>query len=202
MNSTGPDQLTVLTFAIVLLLPAVGVAWKAASWRGDTFNRWSDRVDVAHAGLNERVKAELLALQDEIVDVLVGAAVPAEIWIDTDPLVAGVNRCAAMLHARDRVRGRFLRYRKLGPFLIPTAAAYILGWLAATLYFTEVVHESGMKLAGFIVGAAAIVTAVTIFGCRVYFESKLTEAEELSKGGSDNLRLRRHLVRPTCGACI
>lgn len=183
MESGGPDQFTILTFAVLLLLPALGVAWKAASWRGDTFKKWSDRVDVAHAGLSERVKTELVALQDEITDVLLGdPEVPAEVWIDPDPLVASVNRCAVLLRTRDRLRGRFLRYRQLGPILLPTALAYILGWLAATLYFTEVVHESWMKLAGFIVGGFAIVAAIAIFCCHVYFESKLTEADELSKG--------------------
>lgn len=183
MEPGGPDQFTILTFAVVLLLPALGVAWKAASWRGDTFYKWSERVDVAHAGLTQRAKTELAALQDEIVDVLTGAPeVPAEIWTNPDPLVASVNRCAVLLRARDRLHRRFLRYRKLGPILLPTALAYIVGWLAATLYFTEVVHESWMKLAGFIVGGLAIVAAITIFSCRVYFESKLTEADELSRG--------------------
>jgi hypothetical protein len=184
MEPAEPDQLRVLTFAVVLLLPALPVAWKAAGWRGDTRKKWSNRVEIAHAGLNERATSELVALQDRISEVLGGnpAFLPAEIWADPDPLVKRANRCVVLLRARDKVRGRFERYCRLASILIPTVAVYILGWVAATLYFTEVVHRNWLKLVGFAVGGLSIATALVIFALYAYFESKLTKAEEMAAG--------------------
>src|ERR687895_514496 len=117
METGEPDQLRVLTFALVLLIPALPIAWKAAGWRGDTFKKWSDRVEIAHAGLNERATSELVALRDQITEALGGTPgfLPAEVWADPDPgpLVRQAKRVAALLRARDKVRHRFQRYCRL-----------------------------------------------------------------------------------------
>src|SRR6266508_1565893 len=120
MEGSDPDQFRVLTFAVVLLLPALGVAWKAASWRGDTFKKWSDRVDIAHAGLTQRVTDELVDLRDALTDLLGGGTSfsPAETIIAPDPLVASANRCANLLRARDKLQRRFRRYCSLASVLI------------------------------------------------------------------------------------
>src|SRR5438874_9036827 len=175
MESGSSDHLGILALAVVCLLPALGAAWKAASWRGDIFNKWSSRVDFAHAGLNERANAELVALQEALTDALGarGEFDPDSVAADPDPLVEHANRCAKLLKARDKVRGRFRRLRQLGPVLIPTVAAYLLGWGAATLYFTDVVERSWLKLVGFIVGGIAIAVAVAVFCLYAYFEAKL-----------------------------
>jgi hypothetical protein len=184
VDSAQPDHLGVLALAVGCLLPALATGWKAASWRGDVFNKWSERVEFAHAGLNERANSELVALQVAISEALGGATgfTPAEVSADPDPLVASANRCANLLRARDRLRGRFQRYRQLGPILIPTVAAYLLGWLAATLYFTEVIHRSWAKIVGFALGGLAVVVALAIFCLYAYFEAKLTAAEEMAAG--------------------
>ena len=184
MASSNGERLAILGIAIGCLLPALPMLWKAASWRGDAFRKWSERVDLAHAGLNERATSELFALQGEIGDALGGATgfTPAEVWTDPDPLVARANRCAAFLRARDRLRGRLSRHLRLGTVLIPTLVAYILGWVAATLYFTEVLHEFWAKVAGLVLGGAALAVATGIFALYAYFEAKLTAAEEMAAG--------------------
>src|SRR6266567_4507188 len=181
MEPADPDQFKILTFAVVILLPALPVAWKAAGWRGDTFKKWSDRVDIAHAGLNERASAELVALQDDISDMLAGG-LPGEVSADPDPIVLRANRCAVLLRARDRLRGRFEKYRRLTYLLVPAVVSYFVGWLAGTLYFTEVMHKSWVKLTSFVVGGLAIVTTLCIYVLYAYFESKLTKAEEMAAG--------------------
>jgi hypothetical protein len=184
MEASQPDHLAVLGVAVVCLLPALGAGWKAASWRGDVFTKWSDRVDFAHAGLNERATSELVALQDAISDALGGRPgfIPAEVWADPDPLVERANRCGKLLKARDRLRGRFRHLRQLGPILIPTVGAYILGWGAATLYFTGVIDASWAKVAAFVIGGIAIAVALAVFCLYAYFEAKLTAAEEMASG--------------------
>jgi hypothetical protein len=184
MVTPGSDHLGVLALAVVLLLPALGAAWKAASWRGDIFRKWADRVDIAHAGLSERAKDELAALQGQLAEALGTGAqfTPAGVWANPDPLVAGATHCANLLRARDRLRGRFQRHRQLGLFLIPTLLAYGLGWLAATLYFTEAIHEFWTKLLGFALGGLAAAAAGAIFVFYAYFEAKLTAAEEMAAG--------------------
>jgi hypothetical protein len=181
MRGQNPDQFKILTFAVVLLIPALGVAWKAAGWRGDTFKKWMDRVKLAHAGLHEKVTSELVALQDDITDMLAGG-MPAEVWVDPSPLVSRANRCAVLLRARDKLQGRFRRYCRLATFLIPTVTTYLLGWLGATFYFTQVVHKSWLKFAGFGLGGLAIAATLAIFISYAYFESKLTKAEEMAAG--------------------
>lgn len=178
------DAIAVLALAVTCLIPALAAGWRAVSWRGDIFNKWSDRVEIAHAGLNERATSELVALQEAIVNALGGTAgfTPAEVWTDPDPLVAGANRCARLLRARDHLRGRFRRLRQLGPILIVTVAVYVLGWLAATLYFTRVIHTFWAKAVGLGVGGLAAAVALIVFVLYAYFESKLTAAEEMAAG--------------------
>lgn len=125
--------------------------------------------------------AELIGLQDDLADVF-AEFTPAEVWVDPEPLLARANRCADLLRARDKLRGRFRRYRRLGPALIPTIAGYILGLISATLYFTEVVHESWTKWLGFALGGLAVAVALVIFALYAFCESKLTAAEEMAAG--------------------
>jgi hypothetical protein len=184
MEEQSNDLGIVLAVAVPCLLLVLPAAWKAASLRGDIFNKWSERVDLAHAGLHDRAITELLGLQDDISEALGGATgfTPAEVWIDPDPLVRRANQCAELLHARDKLHGRFLRHRQLGPVLIPGVVAYVVGWLAATLYFTDVIKGLWAMVLGFVLGGLAIVTGVVVFGLYAYFESKLTAAEEMAAG--------------------
>ena len=144
MEPTEPDHLRILTLAVVPCCPHC--PWLGKQRGGEVTRARSGPigVEIAHAGLNERATSELVALQERISEVLGGspAFLPAEIWADPEPLVKRANRCAALLRARDKVRGRFERYCGLASILIPTVAVYILGWSAATLYFTEVVHKN------------------------------------------------------------
>ncbi len=184
-SSSQPDHLEALGVAVACLLPALGAGWRAASLRGDTFNKWSERVDVTHAGLTERAKSELLALQTEIGRVLGGAGgefSPAEVIADPAPLVAAANRCADVLRARDKLRTRFRRHRRLGPFLLGIVAVYVVGWIVATLHYTDVVHPTAVGVIGVAIGGLAAVAGVTIFVMYAIYEARLARAEELSAG--------------------
>lgn len=187
MDASQSDQVGVLVLSVACFAPVLPAAWKAASLRGDMFNKWSERVGLAHAGLNERATSELLALQAQITDVVVGGGggdgfTPAEVWLDPDPLVERANRCADLLRTRDKLRGRFRRHRQLGPALIPIVAVYVIGWLLATLYFTEVINSGWQKLLGLTLGGLAAVAALVTFSLYAYFEAKLTAAEEMAAG--------------------
>ena len=186
MDSSSSDHVGVLVLSVACFVPVLPAAWKAASLRGDIFNKWSERVDVAHAGLSERANAELLELQSQIAESVgggsEGAFTPAEVWLDPDPFIGRANRCATLLRARDKLRRRFRRHRQLGPTLIPLIVVYVAGWLLATLYFTEVLAERWEKWLGFTLGGVAASGGLIVFGLYAYYESKLTAAEEMAAG--------------------
>lgn len=184
MESGEPNQLGILGLAAVLFLAALPALWKAAGLRGDTNKKWSERVEVAHAGLSERATSELLQLQNEIGTALGGATgfTPAQVWIDPDPLVKRANKCADLLRVRDKLHDRFRRHRRLGPILITPLIAYAIGVVAGTLYFTEVAHNLWMRNAAFLLDGLALAALVVIFAFYVYYEAQLTKAEELAKG--------------------
>jgi hypothetical protein len=178
----GSDHLGLLAVAIACLIPALPAGWKAASLRGDIFNKWSERVDLAHAGLTERIKDELLSLQAEIDRALggAGADLPAQVVADPGPLVASANRCAELLHTRDRLRGRFRRHRRMGPILIGVVVIYVVGWVLATAHYTDIVRSKWVGITGLAIAGTAIGLAIIVFLAYAYFESKLAIAEEWS----------------------
>lgn len=185
-TTTQPDHLQTLGVAVACLLPALPAGWKAAGLRGDIFKKWAERVDVAHAGLTERAKDELLHLQAEIAIALGGTSgsfSPAEILADPAPLVDGANRCADILRARDKLHTRFRRHRRLGPLLLGAVAMYVLGWILATLHFTDVVDPTWFGIAGLAVAGSAALGGILIFVIYATCESQLARAEELSAGG-------------------
>src|SRR5258708_3997575 len=123
-------QTTNLAVSVACLLPALGAGWKASSLRGDIGNRWSDRVNIAHAGLHERAVVELTRLQVAIGEMLggaVGSFSPIAVWTDPGPIVDRANRCAEILHTRDKLFARLRRHRRNGSFLIPIIVVYVIG---------------------------------------------------------------------------
>lgn len=180
-----PDHLETLAVAVACLLPALPAGWKAAGLRGDTFQKWAGRVDVAHAGLTERAKDELLRLQGEIANTLGspgGDFSPAEVIADPAPLVDGAKRCADILRARDKLHARFRRHRRLGPLLLGVVALYALGWIVATLHYTDVISQRWVGIVGIAVAGAAVVAGVGIFIVYATCEYQLARAEELASG--------------------
>jgi hypothetical protein len=187
VTASEPDHLGALAVAVACLVPAIPAGWKAASLKGDTFRKWAGRVDVAHAGLATRATGELVALQEQIGDVLGGPAdsealLPAQSFADPAPLVAGANRCADLLRTRDKLRRRFRRDCRLGPALIAAVAVYIPGWAAATLHYTDVVDPKWVGVVGLIVGGLAVAVAVAVFVLYAYYEGKLAAAEAKAAG--------------------
>src|SRR5438477_234467 len=98
-------QTTNLGLAVVCLLPALGAGWKASSLRGDIGGRWSERVNLIHAGLQKRAVDELTQLQVAIGKMLGGTAgsfSPVTVWADPGPIVDRANRCAEILRTGDK----------------------------------------------------------------------------------------------------
>lgn len=180
-----PDHLAALGIAVACLLPAIPAGWKAAGLRGDTFNKWSERVEIAHAGLTERAKDELIDLQTDIGTALGGPGLtfsPAEVIADPAPLVAGAKRCADILRARDKLHTRFRRHRRLGPILLGAVGIYIVGWILATLHYTDRVHPQLVGVVGIVVASLAAIAAIMVFIVYAVCESQLARAEELAAG--------------------
>ncbi|MCW3047310.1 MAG: hypothetical protein JWO74_1594 [Solirubrobacterales bacterium] len=186
-TAAQPDHLGTLGLAVACLLPALPAGWKAAGLRGDIFQKWAERVDVAHAGLTERAKDELLNLQAEIANALGGPGrsfSPAEVIADPVPLVDGAKRCADILRARDKLHARFRRHRRLGRLLLGVVAVYVLGWIVATLHYSDVVYPTWVGITGIAVAGSAVFAGVLVFIVYATCESQLARAEELSAGES------------------
>jgi hypothetical protein len=181
------DRAEILGVAAALMIPAVVAGWKAASLRGDINEKWSERVAVAHAGLTTLAVEELLALQIEIGRLLGGSGGgfdPGQVTIDPEPLTSRSERFGALIRARDSVQARFVRHRRLGPYLLGACVLYILGLGASTAVFEDVVDSEVVKVVGLGAVTLAIGIAVVVFILFAYYESRLASAEILSQGST------------------
>jgi hypothetical protein len=183
-------QTTNLAVAVALLLPALPAGWKASNLRGDIGARWSERVNIVHAGLHERAVEELTRLQvatEEMLGGAAGAFSPVAVWADPAPIVERANRCAEILRTREKLHSWLRRHRRNGSLLIPIVATYVIGWAAVTLVVVKPVswhwtHWRWIKTAGLSMGAASIVAALLVYAAYTYYESKLASAEESASG--------------------
>jgi hypothetical protein len=107
---------------VALLAPGVVGLLKAASFRGDIFDKWNDRVDVTLAGLSERAVTELLVLQRDINTVLGGTAEgefdPLKVVVDPSMLSGHVDKYQHCIGVRNKLRKQFAHLLKLGPISI------------------------------------------------------------------------------------
>ncbi|HKI92501.1 MAG TPA: hypothetical protein VJ986_09380 [Gaiellaceae bacterium] len=187
MNPVDPSassHLEVLGVAVACLVPALPAGWKAASLRGDSFNKWAERVDVTHVGLTERAAAELLDLQDRITDALGSSSAafnPSQAIADPKPLIDGATRCASLLRTRDRLRPRFRRYSRLGSGLLTAVSVYVLSLLVGGLYYAGHLRDQWVRDAAFGAGGLAVGSAILLFCAYAYYENRLAVAEELAQ---------------------
>ena len=60
----------VIAPSLILILTIIGGLWKFASFRGDIFEKWSSRTDLAKAGLTEKAAEELRQLHRQIGELM------------------------------------------------------------------------------------------------------------------------------------
>lgn len=172
--------------ATLAVSPGLIGAWYAAGLRGELNRKWSQRVDVAHAGLAVRANAQLRALQAELADRLgfdqEGDFDPLSISVDPAPLVRLAGEAAETLKERELLRGRFRRHLALGTLFLWAA----LGYLAACAC-VAVGHFADMQWAvvtGIVGLVCAVVFGAMLFGCYALHEHWLASAE-IHGGGAE-----------------
>jgi hypothetical protein len=177
-----------LGISVTLLLAGVGALWKAATFRGDMYERWKARVDVTIAGLSERAKSQLFTLQEKITDLLGGSGEaefdPLMVVVDPSELSEPVSQFQHLIAVRDKLELRFGRLLKLGRVFIAASGLYIIGLVATTTYVVEFTRNRWIGLVGgafLLVGVLGLVLGAIAF---VYFQQRLSSAEILSEEDS------------------
>ena len=172
----------VIAPAIIVLLAIVGGLWKFASFRGDVFEKWSSRTDLARAGLTEKAARELRRLHRKIGHLLgaEGQFYPAKTLAEPAELLSSVLYFTELLQAREGAERWLILLLRLDKILISALIALAVGDVLTALWFLEVLLNWGWAaVAGFLDVASLSV----LVGCWIsYWISmrRLSRAEILS----------------------
>lgn len=184
MNGNLPDPATVVGIGLAALIALSGALWKAASLRGDVNRNWSRRAGAATAALTDRAIDELQALRRE-TDWLLGN--PDEenplvlTTVDPMPLVRRAEAVANYSGARDRIEHNLERLLRVAPLLIPALIVLIASVAMLTLYYADIAHYRGVRIAG--LGALGLggLPSGALFGIYLLAQHRLSGAELLGE---------------------
>ena len=180
-----------LAFSTALLIPGVTGLWKAGSLRGDTNEKWRDRVDLAIAALSERAVAQLRILRRSINDVL-GPEFqgveekfdPLTVVVDPSKFSEPVGKFQHCIQVRNKLRRRFRALLRLGTALIISTGLYLLGLITSTLYFGKFTKYTDNRWIGvtgsvlFLLGVLGMASVLVVY---IYLQQRLSSAEILSE---------------------
>jgi hypothetical protein len=182
---TEEARYALLGISVTLLLAGVGALWKAATFRGDMYEKWKARVDVSIAGLSERAVTQLLSLQQKIAELLGGSGEsdfdPLTVVVDPSELSEPVSHFQHIIEVRDKLERRFRRLLSLGRVFIAASGLYNIGLVTATVYVVEFTRNRWIGLIGagaLLVGVLGMVIVAIAY---VYFQQRLSSAEILSE---------------------
>lgn len=181
-------KLQVLSLGLVLLLAVLAAVWRMASLRGETFDKWRQRVALAEAGLSERAAEELRHMQIEI-SRLVGTEAqfdPSRVVADPGDLLAGVLRLKRLIEKRDRVQHRFRLLLLLGPIFFWTLLTLAVGIVLTIIYHGGLASNSLLGDVGIAICAVSGAIVVICFGVYAYLQQFLSGAEILSASKGSN----------------
>ena len=130
----------VIAPAIILFLAIAGGLWKVASFRGDVFEKWSSRTDLARAGLTEKAAEELRRLHRKIGDLLGagGQFDPAKAVAEPAELLSSVLHFKELLQAREGSEKWLNLLLRLDKILISALIALAVGDVLTALCLLEV----------------------------------------------------------------
>lgn len=174
-----------LALGVALIVPALGVLWKCSSLRGDLFNKWNERVDIAEAGLSEHAIGLLRELQDR-TDLLLGQENssefdPALALADPAPLTRITRKFHRAIVARKRLARRFALLVLLGavaPFLV---IPYLLGSVLAFAYYSELYSGHWAASWGIVLAVSSLGLGAFLVLGHLYLNWRLASAEIMSR---------------------
>ena len=170
----------------VTLLGMTGAGlWKAASLRSDTIGKYRPRVDIAKAGLDERVAKALRRLAERVNRVLGddGEFNPLRTIVDPAELHVFVDDVGAALKARQALPRCYRRLLRVGPILMVLLAAVFVALVATFSYYTG---WNRSRELGRIGGGVSILLALAFAVVFVYYAVALhrfSAAEVLASPG-------------------
>ena len=182
---TLSERAAVLAVGTALWVPGLIGLWKAASLRGEIFNRWNTRVGLAFNGLSQRAADDLLRIQG-IITELVGSAGspfdPLKVVEDPSALREPMERFQDLLKVRDKLRPQFSALLSVGPVLLAVIPVYLTGVAVATTYVAELHHLRGPTIiCDYAIGLAILALIVT-FTVYAYLQQHLASAEITAQG--------------------
>lgn len=172
----------VIAPAVLLLLAIIGGLWKFASFRGDVFEKWSARSDLAKAGLTEKAADELRRLHRKIGELLGtgGQFDPAKAVAEPADLLSSVLYFKKLIEAREGANRWLNLLLSLDKVLISSLIALAVGDVLTALYLLDILSNWYLVIfAGFLDVASVLV----LLACWIaYFVSmrRLSQAEILS----------------------
>lgn len=184
---TFSEQAAAVGVAAALLLPAIPGLWRAASMRGDLFQKWKDRVDLAYNGLSEQAAAELIRIQEITTRLVVSAGEPFDpIRIVQDPseLRDPMMHFLRLLRIRGQLRNRLRSLLFIGPILLVVLPLYALGIVTGALYVAHLVMIKMLFTIGLAATGSALVLLLFLLVAYALLQHRLSSAEILATEAS------------------
>ena len=159
-----------------------------ASLRGDTFDKWRQRVELTEAGLSEQAAEELRHMQIEISRLLGTEAQfdPSRVVADPGDLLAGVLRLQHLIETRERLQSRFRLLLWLGPIFVGTLLTLAAGLALTFTYLGGIASNPLLGDVGIAVSVVSGVILVICFGVYIYLQQSLSRAEIFSASEISN----------------
>ena len=162
------------------MLGVAGVTglYQAATMRGDISEKWSQRVELAEAGLANRATIEALKLQDEIAGLIgTGGSPPLLATVDPNPLAHRASDFQKTLLAGNRLPGNYRWLLRLGPIAVVIATVFLVAVAATFLDDSEMVSSGVLRIGGIVLGLVAVASGLVLFGAIVVLNQRLSGAE-------------------------
>lgn len=147
--------------------------------RGDVSEKWTQRVELAEAGLADRATSEALKLQDEIAELIgVGSTSPPLLaTVDPNPLARRAADFQKTLLVGNRLPGYFRWLLRLGPIAVGIVAIYLIAVAATFLDNSELVSSGLLRVGGIVLGLGAVICGLLLFAAIILLNQRLAGAE-------------------------
>jgi hypothetical protein len=175
----------VVGVAVAVLAVLAASAWKAAALRSDLISDWSQRIDLAKAGLEERAVEVLVEIQVQISAVVLRPGEPfdpARAIADPAGLRSHVDKYIAVMDARDGLRTRLRAILKVGPVLFWLLVAEIVVVAVCSSYYCGFHRERMVGQMSMLIALLIAILLAATFARFAINLNRLSRAEILAAG--------------------
>lgn len=183
MSLGAGEQAAIIGVGATVLLAAGGGVFKASSLRGDMNNKWTRRVSLAVAALDEKALSELSLLRDDVEDTLADAFDPAQAIADPAPLSRRAETTVKFRKGRTRMQEDFKRLLQVCPFLVGGLAAVVVATAALTVYYSELWDVAAFRIGGLILAGIGLAVLVLVGIAYAVLQHRLASNEILAGTG-------------------